>query len=81
MVEIMNTPFHFVSFYDDIKILIKEYVMGKSGDDFKKLIDIQERYQVIDSKKASNSAQNYLVRNLYDDAIEELYRRAERKKK
>lgn len=81
MVEIMNTPFHFVSFYDDIKILIKEYVMSKSGDDFKKLIDIQERYQVIDSKKASNSAQNYLVRNLYDDAIEELYRRAERKKK
>lgn len=81
MVDIMNTPFHFVSFYDDIKILIKEYIMSKWWEDYQKLIDIQEKFVIIDEKKASNSAQNYIIRNLYDGAIEELYRRSERKKK
>lgn len=81
MAEILNTPFYAIDFYTDIKILIKEYIMASKKDDYDKLIDIEQRVQLIDRKKASNASEKYLISNLYDNAIEELAKRAERKKK
>ena len=77
----MNVNFSYPSFYDDIKILVKEYFIGKQGDEFEKLLVIQEIYKTIDEKKASYISQSYKIKSLYDDMIVELDRRRDRKKK
>lgn len=80
MADVMTTAFSFPNFYEDIKILVKELIMGKSWEEFDKLVNIQKIFLDIDEKKASNMAKSFLIENLYDEAIIELDRRSERKK-
>lgn len=81
IIQLMNVNFSYPSFYDDIKILVKEYFIGKQWDEFEKLLTIQEVYKTIDEKKASYISQSYKIKSLYDEMITELDRRRDRKQK
>lgn len=81
MSHILTTPFSFPNFYDDIKILLRKYVMEKQGDEFEKLVDIQSRFEFIEKQRAVNQSKKYLVREIYDNLIVDLMGKKERLQK
>lgn len=80
MSHIMTISFSFPDFYDDIKILLRKYIMERNGDEFEKLVLLQEKFLYIEKQKAENQSQKYMVREIYDNVIVELMEKKERLK-
>lgn len=78
-VQIITTNFTMSDFFEDIKILIKTLYNPNIG--FDSLIKVQEIITKLDEKKAQYGSKKYLIGNLYDSALNELWKRAERKEK
>ena len=78
MSEIMTAPFSFPSFYDDIKILLRKYIMEKPWDEFEKLLDIQTRFDYIEKQRAFNQSKKYQAREIYDNVIVDLMEKRKR---
>ena len=72
MSQIMTTSFSFPSFYDDIKILLRKYIMEKPWDEFERLVELQQKFNLIEEKRASDLAKNYEIREIYDEIMEDL---------
>ncbi len=77
--ESLTSPFYFPNFYDDIKILTKEFIMGQRIDQFEKLVEIQKTFSILDEKKAFNASKKYLITELYDSAMVDLMQKKDRK--
>lgn len=78
MSQIMTAKFSYPSFYDDIKILLRKYIMEKSWDDFEKLVNIQEKFNVIEQKRASDLSKKYEIWEIYDEIMQDLIIKKER---
>lgn len=78
MSHIMTISFSLPSFYDDIKILLRKYIMEKNGDEFEKLVELQSKFDYIEKQRAENQAQKYMVREIYDNVISELMEKSDR---
>lgn len=78
MSQIMTTPFSFPSFYDDIKILIRKYIMERPWDEFEKLVDIQTRYEYIEKQRAVSQSKKYQVAEIYDNLMVDLMQKSDR---
>jgi replicative DNA helicase len=79
--EIMSIPFSIPNFYDDLKILIQHFVMGKPGDDFEKLTQVQSIFTTLEEKRAFDASKKYMILELYDEAIADLVEKQDRKDK
>lgn len=80
MSHILTTPFSFPNFYDDIKILLRKYVMEKPWDEFEKLIDIQTRFEFIEKQRAVSQSKKYQIREAYDTLMVDLMEKKDRLK-
>ena len=78
MANIMTIPFCFPNFYDDIKILLRKYIMERPWDEFEKLVNLQEKFWFIEKQRAENQSQKYMVREVYDSVIVELMEKKKR---
>lgn len=78
-IEIITTNYPITNFFEDIKILVKLLFEKNAG--FDELIKIQEIIQKLEEKKHQSNSKKYLIRNLYEWVLEEIWRRSERKNK
>lgn len=81
-IEMLSCTFYRSDVFEDSKFLIKEHIMNTQWlDDFERIVLIQQQFKKIDDIKAFDASKNYLIRELYDNAIWDLTEKAERKKK
>ena len=81
MSRIMTISFSLPSFYDDIKILLRKYIMERPWDDFEKLVQLQGKFEYIEKQRAENQAQKYMIRDIYDNVIVDLMEKSDRLRK
>jgi len=74
--EITECSFEFPKLYRDIKILLTE----SSDKWFEGIIELQLIFKSIDEAKTKWMSKGYVIRDLYDSAIEELVQKSDRKK-
>lgn len=77
----MTISFSLPSFYDDIKILLRKYIMERPWDDFEKLVQLQGKFEYIEKQRAENQAQKYMIRDIYDNVIVDLMEKSDRLRK
>lgn len=80
-IDILSATYTIPNFWNDVKILLKELVMGTPWDQYDKVLSLHKIMKELDEKKTFDFSKRYLIRELYDGAMADLERKEQRKSK